>query len=245
MNHNLVANQSCDLPLGVERYWQAHVWDRAFWERSQLGPAFLVQRSLVREAVAAVPFVPQSILVLCCGVGLEAVDVAKQIDAFVPRPIIVALDINFTSCSITARCADVSVICADARSLPFAHRTFDIVVCLDALQHLRKQSEVLLQLRALLRPGGRFIGNYFGSERFSAWLIRKHGPVRAWWVNAKHHIVRTLLGAHLLPTWLIHAGWMRSLLYTRAEVIAMLEGSGFRVTRLFSGEWHFFITEVD
>ena len=47
---------------------------------------------------------------------------------------------------------------ADANAaLPFADGSFDGVVCVDAVNHLRDRAAVLREWRRVLRPGGRAV----------------------------------------------------------------------------------------
>jgi SAM-dependent methyltransferase len=55
-------------------------------------------------------------------------------------------------------CQTVSeVVCGDASRLPFADRSFDVVVASEVLEHVRDDAEVLAELARVLRPGGTFV----------------------------------------------------------------------------------------
>src|SRR4030081_4126493 len=43
------------------------------------------------------------------------------------------------------------------KHLPFAGESFDLIVCLWVLEHLREPGTVLQEVRRVLRPGGHFI----------------------------------------------------------------------------------------
>lgn len=51
----------------------------------------------------------------------------------------------------------IPVIQADARDLPFADSFFDIVVCLDVLEHIVEDGSVTLEIHRVLKPGGKFL----------------------------------------------------------------------------------------
>ena len=51
----------------------------------------------------------------------------------------------------------IPVVQADARDLPFSESTFDIVICLDVLEHIIEDSTVTSEIYRVLKPGGRFL----------------------------------------------------------------------------------------
>lgn len=51
----------------------------------------------------------------------------------------------------------IPVINADARDLPFLNSSFDVVVCLDVLEHIVEDLLVALEISRVLKPGGRFL----------------------------------------------------------------------------------------
>jgi SAM-dependent methyltransferase len=51
----------------------------------------------------------------------------------------------------------IPVIQADARDLPFSGSSFDIVVCLDVLEHIVEDALVASEIYRVLKPGGRFL----------------------------------------------------------------------------------------
>lgn len=52
------------------------------------------------------------------------------------------------------RAKGISVVQADARELPFPACSFDIVVCLDLLEHIREDWKVVTEIHRVLIPGG-------------------------------------------------------------------------------------------
>lgn len=51
----------------------------------------------------------------------------------------------------------IPVFQADARNLPFSESTFDIVVCLDVLEHIVEDQLATSEIFRVLKPGGRFL----------------------------------------------------------------------------------------
>lgn len=51
----------------------------------------------------------------------------------------------------------IPVLKADARELPFSNSTFDIVVCLDVLEHIVEDYQVASEISRVLKPGGKFL----------------------------------------------------------------------------------------
>ena len=55
------------------------------------------------------------------------------------------------------RSKGIPVIQADGRDLPFSESTFDIVVCLDVLEHIVEDLSVASEIYRILKPGGKFL----------------------------------------------------------------------------------------
>ena len=51
----------------------------------------------------------------------------------------------------------IPVIQADARNLPFPDSFFDLVVCLDVLEHIQEDHLVTSEIFRILKPGGNFL----------------------------------------------------------------------------------------
>jgi SAM-dependent methyltransferase len=60
-----------------------------------------------------------------------------------------------------------TLVQADIRSMPFAARSYDYVVCLGVLQHTPDTEESIAKLWAMVRPGGQLIIDHY---RWNLWL---------------------------------------------------------------------------
>ncbi len=91
---------------------------------------------------------------------------------------------------------------ADARSLPFADRSFDYVLCIDLLPHIPVPEQLLAEARRVLKPGGFLIidctnavplwtlayPRYLG-RRPHRWIHiwRSGGVLPEWRTRVRHH----------------------------------------------------------
>jgi methionine biosynthesis protein MetW len=66
----------------------------------------------------------------------------------------------------------------DASSLPFADGMFDVVVCIEVLEHLFAPQSALQEIRRVLRPGGRLIATV---PNIAAWRWRLDMLVAGRW----------------------------------------------------------------
>lgn len=51
----------------------------------------------------------------------------------------------------------IPVVQADARDLPFSDSSFDVVICLDVLEHVAEDGLVASEIHRVLKPGGKFL----------------------------------------------------------------------------------------
>jgi ubiquinone/menaquinone biosynthesis C-methylase UbiE len=64
---------------------------------------------------------------------------------------------------------------ADVSDLPLADRTFDCVICANSFHYFRAPEHALIELRRVLRPGGKFVlldwcDDFFACKVCSLWL---------------------------------------------------------------------------
>ncbi|MCF8029690.1 MAG: methyltransferase domain-containing protein [Desulfohalobiaceae bacterium] len=88
----------------------------------------------------------------------------------------------FPAASEGARCW--LVLSGDSLRLPFAPGSLDVVICSEVLEHIRDYRAALLEIRRVLRPGGRL-----------ALSVPRHGPERVCWLLSRGY--RNEPGGHL------------------------------------------------
>jgi SAM-dependent methyltransferase len=103
----------------------------------------------------------------------------------------------------------------EALELPFEPNEFDLVLCLDVLEHLADPWAVVKRLTALLKPGGSLIASI---------------------PNVKHHsvVLPLLLRGRwdYLPAGVLDKTHLRY--FTKATAIELLESAGLTVDKLYS-----------
>lgn len=95
---------------------------------------------------------PRNILVVGCGSGLEAGDIAR---AFGARTIGIDTCDQFSFNHSAASPAKLMVM--DARELEFSDASFDLVYSFHALEHIPTPARALAEMARILRPGGTYL----------------------------------------------------------------------------------------
>lgn len=103
---------------------------------------------------------PFKLLDVGCGTGtFEAMLAASPLNARV-----VGLDYAPAMCKVAREKARLgkasdrlSYLAADSEHLPFADRSFDVVTCSNSFHHYPHQQNVVMEMRRVLRPGGRLL----------------------------------------------------------------------------------------
>ncbi|HUO95773.1 MAG TPA: class I SAM-dependent methyltransferase [Steroidobacteraceae bacterium] len=146
--------------------WREYVVDEAIAELAALLPA------------GSVPF--RALLDAGCGEGAAF---AAALGTFAPRTM-TAVDIDRGSVEAAARHAAqlggrIEVRRADARRLPYATGTFDLVLCHQLLHHTTEPGAVLAELARVAAPGGWLLVAE-SCRAFLAWwpvrLLFRHPP---------------------------------------------------------------------
>jgi ubiquinone/menaquinone biosynthesis C-methylase UbiE len=109
-------------------------------------------RRKLEAVLAAVGGSPRDVLDLGAGMGRMSVPLST-------RHRVTMCDISVQMLRLAQPDHGVSLrrCAADAGQLPFRPASFDDIICIDLLPHLREPEGVLRELYSLLRPGGRLI----------------------------------------------------------------------------------------
>lgn len=108
-----------------------------------------------------------------------------------------------------AVCEDVLVGDIESMELPFAPQSFDLVLCGDVIEHLRRPGHVLERLRPLLTQDGRLL---LTTPNVANWAMRLSLLAGRWRYTERGILDRTHV--HLL---------------TRRTLIELLEGAGYGI----------------
>jgi 2-polyprenyl-6-hydroxyphenyl methylase / 3-demethylubiquinone-9 3-methyltransferase len=152
---------------------------------------------------------PARVLDLGCGAGFLANDLAARGLA------VTGLDDTTENLAIAAaydRTGTVAYVRGDARALPFADGSFDVVCAMDLLEHVEEPAHVVAEAARVLAPGGLFFFHTFNRTRRADLVVIKGV---SWFVAnapADLHVLRLFI--------------------TPAELAAMCEASSLSIVEL-------------
>jgi SAM-dependent methyltransferase len=107
----------------------------------------------LRRAIGCLGLLPgMRVLDAGCGTG-EAMAWLRE--AVLPGGEVIGIDLAAAHTAAAARQASAHVLQADLLHAPFAASSFDLVWCVNTVNHLREPLEGVAALTALLRPGGQ------------------------------------------------------------------------------------------
>jgi SAM-dependent methyltransferase len=135
----------------------------------------------------------QKILDLGCGAG--------SLRAQLERLNVIGVDVDPKE---LAHNRDLSSACAESHSLPFASRSFDLVICHHSLEHFRDVPRVIREIRRVPKPNGRLFvsvpdGRSFG-DRLYRLLLCGGGHFQRFDLESVVCAIESGTGLHL-------AGW--------------------------------------
>jgi ubiquinone/menaquinone biosynthesis C-methylase UbiE len=177
----------------------------------------LRDRALIALIVEASGVQPQQrVLDVACGPGLVVSAFAERAQHVTGIDVVPAM-IERAGELLTG-VANVELILGDVRSLPFADRSFEVVVSRFAFHHFQEPQAVLQEMRRVCKPGGRLVvADLLGSEdpakasAFHALELRRDPS------HARAHRLTELLG-------FFEGAGLQHELYTRFRLPFELEG---------------------
>jgi SAM-dependent methyltransferase len=110
----------------------------------------LVGRFLRRVSELAAVERPRRILEVGCGEGIVLATLAARL----PGAQLDGLELDEAALEeARTRCPDATLVRGDACALPFGGQSFDLVACLEVLEHLPEPARALRELRRVARAG--------------------------------------------------------------------------------------------
>lgn len=109
-------------------------------------------RTLLEVSGSLFSVVPQKVLVVGCGDGIEAGVIAKALDAET-----IGIDIGHEFIFAHGASAPARLMEMDAQSLSFPDSSFDLVYSFHALEHIDRPSVALREMSRVLSPDGAYI----------------------------------------------------------------------------------------
>lgn len=143
-------------------------WDR-FWASSQKrGELYATDLRIVRNLEGFADFAGARVLEVGAGTGRDSAEIARE------GGVVYALDYSEEALRLMSDTADAGVIivCGDARVLPFADETFDIVFHQGLLEHFRDPAALLAEHARVLKRGGILLVDV--PQRYHYYTLLKH-----------------------------------------------------------------------
>jgi ubiquinone/menaquinone biosynthesis C-methylase UbiE len=137
-------------------------------------------------------------LVLDLGAGMGGLSVAAMLELGPLGLELWAMDYNPDYCRIARlraeRCGlTLPIAAAAGEKLPFPDESFDLVVCLDVLEHVMDPAMVLSEVHRVLKPGGKVLprpalpppAHQLAPQTGGALFDRAYGPLQGGWEVAR------------------------------------------------------------
>jgi SAM-dependent methyltransferase len=155
----------------LQRRIQRYGWDLAatayepLW-RAQLAPA-------QAQLMACAGLMPgERVLDVACGTGIITLDAAARVS---PGGAVVGVDLSGRMIDLArrratlGRPANVSFERMDAETLELPDNSFDVALCSLGLMYMPSPERALLEMRRILRPGGRLVLAVWGQRSRCGW----------------------------------------------------------------------------
>jgi ubiquinone/menaquinone biosynthesis C-methylase UbiE len=130
-------------------------YDRSILQRLLFTPS---HRALISRIVAWAGDRPLNVLDVGCGTGVFASRVREALPrARVWGVDLVAAMLTQGGARWRSEPGRLAAVQADSERLPFADGTFDVVTCSNSFHHYPHQDRAVVEMRRVLRPGGRLL----------------------------------------------------------------------------------------
>ena len=113
------------------------------------GAAYRVWRRHLSKHARFKPFEPVGIFDVGCGPGYFL----REAKRWFPAAKVTGLDYEIALLD-WVNLPDATLVQGSAESLPFADNSFDVVSCLQVLEHLKDPDKAISELKRVLKPGG-------------------------------------------------------------------------------------------
>ncbi|MGH9554410.1 MAG: class I SAM-dependent methyltransferase [Terriglobales bacterium] len=129
-------------PSHVQQYFDRdQVWGETYWTELQIERA--------RQSIAILPADADSVLDIGCGAGVVTQELNRNLRS------VVGMDLAFSPLR-QLRQIGVSVLQGDARAVPFADRSFQLVAATEVIEHLTEVDQ-RLALREFARVARKYV----------------------------------------------------------------------------------------
>lgn len=157
----------------------------------------------IEERIKRKHFNHPKILDVGCGAGFLCNDLALK--GYNVR----GIDLSSTSLQVARKfdlTNSVHYEIADAYQLPYDDASFEVVTCLDFLEHVENPEEVIKECSRVLKPGGQFFFHTF-NKNFLSWLLVIKGVELLVKNTPKDmHVIDLFIKPELLEKYCLHAG---------------------------------------
>jgi len=91
-------------------------------------------------------------------IGCADATLTARIADYLPKAQVTGLDLYKKSIDYAIkRHPEVNFVVADARQIPFKDNAFDLITCIETLEHIPDNSRVIAEIHRVLKRGGNFI----------------------------------------------------------------------------------------
>jgi SAM-dependent methyltransferase len=109
------------------------------------------RRQILRQSIAKKDGL--KILDIGCGTG----ETLTFLEDFLDKPSLYGVDTSAVAIEFAKKRGHQNILKVDAKKLPFKTDTFDYVLLLDVIEHIKDDDSVILEAKRVLRPGGHII----------------------------------------------------------------------------------------